>query len=88
MLNELKLSSDQKEAIKVLKSGNFSIHYHNNGSGSIYKNRFEYDDFMDEEGNDIQQEEVYSFNYDASIGYLPEIVQLLTLALGGNADSA
>lgn len=40
----------KKEVMELLKSGNFSVHYHDNGSGSIYENRFEYDDFQDMEG--------------------------------------
>lgn len=74
--------------MELLKSGNFSVHYHDNGSGSIYENRFEYEDFQDMEGNDRSPgREVFEFGNDEQ-GYLPYIVKLLVEALGGKCGSA
>lgn len=81
----------KKEALAVLKSGNFSIHYHDNGSGSIYRGRFDYDKLQDKEGNDANPgEEILQFDNSSPLedGYVPGIVKILVEALGGKTGSA
>lgn len=69
-----------KEIIKLLKSGNFSIIYTDNGSCSIYEGKYTTDDKPED------LEPVASFDCDFH-GYLPGEVALLVKALGGKADS-
>lgn len=87
MINETKLRPEQRKVIELFKSGNFSIHYHGNGQCSVYANRFEYTEFIDGEGNDANPgKEIY--DTCDTYGYLPEIVELLVIALGGKSGTA
>jgi len=80
------LTKEQKAVIELFKTGNFSVHYHDFCVCSVFKDRFDYDFVDAETGEDIPREEVYEPGDD--VGYLPEIVQLLVLALGGKSGSA
>lgn len=87
MINQKKLTPKQKAVIALFKSGNFSVHCHDFCQYSVYTNRFEYKEFTDEEGNELNPgKEIYDTR-DAS-GYLPEIVELLVMALGGKSGTA
>lgn len=70
-----------KKLIELFKSGDFTIHYNDNGCCSVYKGRFK-DYFSKPE--DI--ESVAEFGCDFN-GYLPREVALLVEALGGKSDS-
>ena len=70
----------EKEIIELLRSGNFTIAYHDNDGGCLYKGKYKYDNLPDEAD--------YDFDVYGKSGYLPEAVELLTKALGGKCDSA
>lgn len=70
----------EEEVIELLKTGNFTIAYHDNGSCCLYKGKFKYDD--------LPEAEDYSFDMDDNyVGYAPSIVHFLASALGGKCDS-
>lgn len=67
-----------KKIVELLKSGDFTIAYHDNESPSLYAGKWKYEQLEDK--NEID----YGFGSD---GYCPLIVTLLTKALGGKSDS-
>lgn len=69
-----------KKIIDLLKSGNFTIAYHDNGQCGLYKGKLDYDDLPEKE------ERLFEGNH-AALGYAPEIVCILVEALGGKIDS-
>ena len=69
----------QDELIKLLKTGNFTVAYHDNGYCIIYKGRHEYDD--------LPKKNIYIPHDMWDVGYAPHIVVLLAEALGGKVDS-
>lgn len=68
----------QAEVVALLRSGHFTIAYHDNGSPCLYKGKFEYED--------LPESEDYCFedNFD---GYIPEVVYLLSKALNGATET-
>ena len=68
----------EKQIIDLLKSGNFTIAYHDSEYCCLYKGKLKYED-LPEDG------EVAEF--DDVNGYIPDIVELLVKALGGKSDS-
>jgi len=69
----------EKKVIELLKTGNFSIIYHDNGCGSLYKGHHTTDSVSEKE-----IEPVYEFEPD---GYYTSDVDFLVKALGGKLDS-
>jgi len=67
------------EIVELLKSGNFTVAYHDNGYCCLYKGRLEYDDLPKR-----CFAEFSSYNDD---GYLPKIVRLLVETLGGKSST-
>lgn len=69
------------KAVELMKTGQFTILYHDNGYCTLHKGHGEYDQFNEEamDGADIE--------YPMEIGYIPGIVSLLVKALGGKVDS-
>ncbi len=72
---------NDKKIVELLKLGDFTILYHDNGSCSLYEGRFK-NYYEKPEGVDS----VASFDCDFN-GYLPKEVALLVKALGGCSDS-
>lgn len=70
----------KKAVIELLKTGDFTIAYHDSGYCTIYKNRLSYEN-LPEDG------EVYECDCDMD-GYIPAEVSLLVKALGGRVESA
>lgn len=71
-----------KKLLHLIKSGDFTIVYHDNDSCEIHKGQFdEYEDVPE------NKRPVYEFNYASSEGYCPEVVSLLVEALGGKSIS-
>jgi hypothetical protein len=68
----------KKDIIKLLKSGDFTIAYHDNACPTLYKGRREYEQLLGE--NEVELDGLDE-------GYCPEIVSLLTEALGGVSNS-
>ena len=68
----------EKQIIDLLKSGNFTIAYHDNEYCCLYKGKLEYDN-LPEDGEIAE--------YDDSRGYIPDIVDILVKALGGKAET-
>lgn len=66
-----------KKIIEILKSGDFTIAYHDNGYCNLYKGKFEYDDLK---GKPIEFD-------DWEDGYTPDVVKQLVEALGGKVVS-
>jgi len=66
----------QKQAIDLIKSGRFTIAYHDNGYACLYEGKYDYEDLKEDS-------EVYTFeqNYD---GYISEEVFILIKLLKGN----
>lgn len=70
----------EQDLIKLLKSGNFTIAYHDNQAGCVYRDRI--DDY------DKLPSPVDGFDsWMHEEGYLPYIVKMLVKALGGKALS-
>ena len=70
---------------KLLRSGNFTLYYSDNGSWDLYKAKF------DPEDEDIDWEALDQFKVDEGYGdgpgYCPSIVADLVDALGGEVGS-
>jgi hypothetical protein len=76
----------KKELIEIIKSGNFTVYYHDNGSSNIYEGKYteEYFDELIEENkfDDFDDENnIFISSFD---GYYTEDLALLIKALGGN----
>jgi len=69
----------QKQAIDLIKSGSFTIAYHDNGYCCLYEGKYEYEDLKEDS-------EVYTFEQNY-IGYIPEEVALLTNVLKGKCET-
>ena len=69
----------ENEIIKLLKSGDFTIFYHDNGQCSLYKGKYTEEDLP--EDSDVD------FDMSDSEGYAPGIVTHLVKALNGNIGS-
>lgn len=68
-----------KDLLKLFRSGKFTIVTYDRFSYTVYPSRFvEADDDKDD---------MESFSVDGEDGYLPRIVALLAEALGGSTDS-
>jgi len=65
---------EREKVIELLKSGKFTIAYHDQGYCTIHKGKISYEETGDDQVRDCDN----TFN-----GYIPEIVQLLTEALKG-----
>lgn len=76
----------KKKIIDILKSGNFTIVYHDNEYCSLYKGHHKYDDLTDDDGEEIVKEEAQLIKCNGD-GYIPEEVMYLVKALGGKVDS-
>lgn len=68
----------QKQVIEVMKTGNFTIAYHDNSDAHFYKGKFSYDRLPDE------ADYTFGSNY---AGYMSEEVYCLIQALKGKGDS-
>jgi hypothetical protein len=69
----------EKKIIELLKTGDFTIAYHDNGQCSLYKGKFEYDD--------LPEKSLHDFDYNDAEGYCPHIVVLLAKALCGKSET-
>jgi len=67
--------------IKILQSGNFSLHYHDECVCSIYKGKGKYGKFGGE-----PEDALIEFDCESE-GFAPGEVMLLVQALGGVYDS-
>lgn len=74
---------NQKQIIKLLKSGKFTIWYWDNDAPHLYEGTLNLEDFEGELGSEISPVE-----FDESDdGYVPALVKLLVKALGGKVES-
>ena len=69
----------REEILALLKSGDFTIAYHDSGDAYLYRGRHEYDKLK-------SKDKVHAFDYDSE-GYIPMEVQLLVEALGGKTGT-
>lgn len=67
------------QIIKLLRSGEFTIAYHDNGQCCLYKGKHSY--------AKLPKQEVAEYFDHESMSYLPEIVELLCDALKGKSTS-
>lgn len=68
-----------KKIIELLKSGNFTLHYHDNGACDLYKGIHK---------EILPNKEIASFSLGFNNeGYLPKEVELLVKALGGESGT-
>ena len=73
--------NEQKKALQILSSGDFTLASHDYGEFDLYRGKHEYDD--------LPEESDFTFNMSDNVeGYMPHIVQLLVTCLGGKWDSA
>lgn len=63
------------QLIRLLKSGNFTIAYHNQGVCSVYRSKMEYEK--------LPKTELIEIEDNDGEGYAPGIVELLVEALNG-----
>lgn len=76
----------KEQIVEMLKSGDFTIFYNNNEAPTLYQKRWD----MEEECERDEYETLNKFEVefsDFNSGYCPEIVRLLTEALGGLSGS-
>lgn len=76
--------SNDDRAIAILKSGKFTIAYHDTDCAVLYKGHHEYDELGDDAGRPAVKEVEFD---DFSNSYTPAIVELLVRALGGRVCS-
>jgi hypothetical protein len=69
-----------KEIINLLRSGNFTIYYHDNGQCMLFNGKHS--------EVTLPEKEDASFDLSGGDGYAPEIVCLLVAALHGCVESA
>jgi len=70
----------QAQVIAIMKTGDFTIAYHDNIVISFYKGKHEYDN--------LPEKEDYVFNSTyTGYGYIPEEVYCLTMALNGQVET-
>ena len=69
----------RKQVIELLKSGDFTITYHDRCSPSLYKGKWKYEQ--------LENKEEIEYETYLETGYCPLIVELLAKALGGKSDS-
>ena len=62
----------QKQVIQQMKTGDFTIAYHDNACAEFYKGKYEYDN--------LPEKEDYAFNANHD-GYLPEVVILFITSI-------
>ena len=70
---------NKKKVVELLKSGNFTIAYHDSSSAWLYEGKLKYEDLA-EDG------ECYDFS-SQGFDYISEEVELLVKALGGKVVS-
>lgn len=68
----------KKKVIEILKSGDFTIAYHDSDYCDIYMGKHNYEDLPEKPIKECE---------DKYIGYIPEVVELLVKALGGKVES-
>lgn len=73
---------NDKEILKLLKSGKFTLITWDNWSYTIYPQRF-----LEVEDDIIQNNKIEWFPIEWHHWYMPRLVQLLAEALGGSTDS-
>lgn len=71
--------NNKEKLLKILKTGNFTIAYHDLGYCVIYKGHHEYDK--------LPKIELFESDNCCNDGYIPEIVELLVEALKGKVIS-
>lgn len=67
-----------KKILELLRSGDFTISYHDNGYCSLSKGHHKYSDEVDT---------IKDFDNNETEGYVPSVVALLVKALGGKSNS-
>lgn len=73
-----KKQKSREEISKILKSGDFTIAYHDNQDAWLYKGKLEYDDLPENGGIPLD---------GYTDGYIPVEVDLLVQALGGKTET-
>lgn len=68
-----------KKIVELLKSGNFTLYYHDSGSCMLFKGHKE---VLSDYGTELCE-----FGYNDQEGYTPMEVELLVRALGGKVIS-
>jgi len=78
----------REEILKILRTGNFTIYFHDSdpGAWAIY-NTFVDDTEIEDWDEFDAAHKIYEEPYDTSVGYAPGIVILLADALGGKVES-
>jgi len=80
------MKKTHEQIIQILKSGDFTIYYHDNEAPTLYQKKW----YMDEENERDECKTVEKFEIDFedyNSGYCPKIVDLLAEALGGITGS-
>lgn len=73
----------KKKLIETLKSGNFTIAYHDNCFCTLHIGKFTYDELPTDKHGELISKHTFG-EYD---GYAPDEVKLLAEALGGKVVS-
>lgn len=77
----------KKKIIDLLKSGKFTLAYHDREYCTLYKGIHDYDDLTDDYGESSIKEEINFYGHGEGHGYAPEEVVALVKALGGKVVS-
>lgn len=71
----------KKKTIELLKSGNFTLEYHDSQACNLYAGKHKHEDLTDDEGEPALK--VFDEFDGRSDGYIPAEVEALVKALGG-----
>lgn len=74
------MKKTKKQIIELLKSGNFTLAYHDKEYCCLYEGHHSYDELESEQ-------EIFFFESYDSEGYIPGEVRLLIEALGGKCET-
>ena len=77
----------KKQLLNLFKSGDFTIIYWDRSEPTIYKGKWEYrKEYKKDEYATMDKSTILYPMYEMN-GYVPDIVKLLSEALGGKADT-
>lgn len=78
---------NEKDIIKLFKSGNFTIVYWDNECPTIYKGKWDInEEYEKDDYKEMNKHEINIDMYDNN-GYIPDIVDWLAKALDGKTDT-
>jgi len=79
---------NEEKIIELLKSGDFTIIYWDSGEATLYSKKWKKEEEFERDDYETMDKFIIEVSDHGNNGYLPQIVALLTKALGGKSDSS